>query len=410
MFRRASRAALAAALTSLLAAPVLAQIKVAYIDPLSGPFANVGELQLQHFQAAAAQINAKGGVLGQKIEILPFDGKSSANESASALRAAYDKGARYVFQGNGSNVTAALVDAVQKMVARGEEPMLVMNYSAFDPDMTGPKCTFWHFRFIQNVDMSMNAITSAIAARPEIKKVHQINQDYVAGYQAQKAFREMLPKKRADLELVGDDLHPLGRVKDFAPYAAKIKASGADTVMTTNWGNDLTLLIKAIKEAGLKVNIYTLYANTVGVPTVLQDSGIGTVFSLSEWHANVENNGAEAFANDFKKQFRNDFLLLRAKTSLEMLVEGMRQAKSAKAIDVARKLENMRYKSDVGEVWMRPDDHQLQQDLFVQTFAKVGDKGVKYDLENTGVGVYTAKKIDAKDAMLPNTCDMKRPS
>ncbi|RYF66754.1 MAG: branched-chain amino acid ABC transporter substrate-binding protein, partial [Comamonadaceae bacterium] len=337
--------------------------------------------------------------------------KSSANESASALRAAYDKGARYVFQGNGSNVTAALVDAVQKMVARGEEPMLVMNYSAFDPDMTGPKCTFWHFRFIQNVDMSMNALTSAIAARPDIKKVHQINQDYVAGYQAQKAFKEMLPKKRADLELVGDDLVPLGRVKDFAPYAAKIKASGADTVLTTNWGNDLTLLIKSIKEAGLKVNIYTLYANTVGVPTVLQDSGIGTVFSLSEWHANVENNGAEAFANDFKKQFKSDFLLLRAKNALEMLVEGMKQANSAKAIDVARKLEGMRYKTDIGEVWMRPDDHQLQQDLYVQTFAKVGDKGVKYDLESTGVGVYTAKKIPAQEAMLPNTCnDMKRPS
>lgn len=411
MFQRAGRGALVAAtLAFAMAIPAAAQIKVAYIDPLSGPFANVGEQQLQHFLLAAEQINARGGVLGQKIEVLPFDGKSSANESASALRAAYDKGARYVFQGNGSNVTAALVDAVQKMVARGEEPMLVMNYSAFDPDMTGPKCTFWHFRFIQNIDMSMNAITSAIAARPEIKKVHQVHQDYVAGYQAQKAFKEMLPKKRADLQLVGDDLVPLGKVKDFAPYAAKIKASGADTVLTSNWGNDLTLLIKAIKEAGLKVNIYTLYANTIGVPTVLQDSGIGTVFSLSEWHANVENNGAEAFANEYKKKFKNDFLLLRAKNALDMLAEAMKQANSTKAIDVGRKLENMRYKTDIGEVWMRPDDHQLQQDLFVQTFAKVGDKGVKYDLENTGVGVYTARKITAQEAMLPNTCtDMKRP-
>lgn len=403
------RAAVMVAIASAASAPALAQIKIAYIDPLSGPFANVGEQQLQHFYMAAERINARGGVLGQKVEILPFDGKASPQDSASALRSAYDKGARYVFQGNGSNVTAALVDGVNKGISRGDEPMIVMNYSAFDPDMTGIKCNFWHFRFIQNVDMSMNAITTAIAARPEIKKVHQLNQDYVAGYQAQKAFREMLPKKRADIELVGDDLVPLGKVKDFSPYAQKIKASGADTVMTTNWGNDLTLLIKAIKESGSKANVYTLYANTIGVPTVLQDTGIDTVFSLSEWHGNVANNKTEAYANEYKKKFKNDFLLLRVNTAMDMLVEAMKQANSAKALDVARKLEDMKFQSDMGEVWMRKDDHQLQQPLYVSTFAKVNGKDIKYDLENTGVGTKTAQLISAKDAMLPTACNMQRP-
>lgn len=409
MFRNYRRAALALAWASAAALPAFAQIKIAYIDPLSGPFANVGEQQLQHFYMAAERINARGGVLGQKVEILPMDGKSSPQDSASALRSAYDKGARYVFQGNGSNVTAALVDAVNKGVARGDEPMLVMNYSAFDPDMTGVKCSFWHFRFIQNVDMSMNAITTAIAARPSIKKVYSINQDYVAGHQAQKAFREMLAKKRPDIELVGDDLHPLGRVKDFSPYAAKIKASGADTVLTTNWGNDLTLLIKAVKESGAKIDIYTLYANTIGVPTVLGDTGIGTVFSLSEWHGNVADNKTEAYANDYKKKFKNDYLLLRVKTSMDMLAEAMTQANSTRPVDVARKLEDMRFQSDMGEVWMRKDDHQLQQPLYVSTFAKVDGKEIKYDLENTGVGTKTAQLIPAKDAMLPTACNMQRP-
>ncbi|AMM23807.1 branched-chain amino acid ABC transporter substrate-binding protein [Variovorax sp. PAMC 28711] len=409
MFRNFRRAALVVALASAASVPAAAQIKIAYIDPLSGPFANVGEQQLQHFYMAAERINARGGVLGQKLEIMPLDGKGSPQDSASALRSAYDKGARYVFQGNGSNVTAALVDGVNKGISRGDEPMIVMNYSAFDPDMTGIKCNFWHFRFIQNVDMSMNAVTSAIAARPEIKKVHQLNQDYVAGYQAQKAFREMLPKKRPDIELVGDDLVPLGKVKDFSPYAQKIKASGADTVMTTNWGNDLTLLIKAIKESGSKANVYTLYANTIGVPTVLQDTGIDTVFSLSEWHGNVANNKTEAYAAEYKKKFKNDFLLLRVNTAMDMLAEAMTQAKSVKALDVARKLEDMKFQSDMGEVWMRKDDHQLQQPLYVSTFAKVNGKDIKYDLENTGVGTKTALLISAKDAMLPTACNMQRP-
>lgn len=409
MFRNHKRTTLAMALAAIVSVPAFAQIKIAYIDPLSGPFANTGEQQLQHFYMAAERINARGGVLGQKIEILPFDGKSSPQDSASALRSAYDKGARYVFQGNGSNVTAALVDAVNKQISRGDEPMVVMNYSAFDPDMTGIKCNFWHFRFIQNIDMSMNAITSAIAARPEIKKVHQVNQDYVAGYQAQKAFREMLPKKRADLQLVGDDLVPLGKVKDFAPYAQKIKASGADTIMTSNWGNDLTLLIKAIKESGSKATIYTLYANTIGVPTVLQDTGIDTVFSLSEWHGNVADNKTEAYASEYKKKFKNDFLMLRVNNAMDMLAQAMTQAKSTKALDVARKLEDMKFQSDQGEVWMRKDDHQLQQPLYVSTFAKVNGKDIKYDLENTGVGTKTVQRIAANDAMLPTACNMQRP-
>ncbi len=57
--------------------------------------------------------------------------------------------------------------------------------------------------------------------------------------------------------MVGGDLHPLGNVKHFAPYVAKIKAANADTVITGNWGNDLSLLIRASHESGLGVDYYT---------------------------------------------------------------------------------------------------------------------------------------------------------
>lgn len=403
------RAAVAAALTALFSGPALAQIKIAYIDPFSGPFANTGEVQLSHVRQIAETINARGGVLGQRLEILPFDGKSSPQDSASALRAAYDKGVRFVFQGNGSNITAALVDAINKQVSRGDQPMVLINFGGFDPDLTNSKCSFWHFRFMQNVDMSMNAISSQIASRPEVKKVYQINQDYHPGHQAAKAFREMLTKKRPDVQLVGDDLHPLGRVKDFSPYAAKIAASGADTVLTTNWGNDLTLLVKAIKETGSKADIYTLYANTIGVPTVIGKEGIDTVFALSEWHANIENNRTEAYANAFQKKFNTDFILLRVNIPMEMLAKAMTEAGSTDPTAVARKLEGMRYQSDIGEVVLRAEDHQLQQPLYISTFAKVDGKAVRYDLEKTGVGMRTVKRIEAQDAALPSSCQMKRP-
>ena len=77
-----------------------------------------------------------------------------------------------------------------------------------------------------------------------------------------RAAKEYLKRKRPDIEIVGDDLHPIAQVKDFSPYVAKIKASGADTVITGNWGSDLSLLIKAAKDAGLTANFYTYYAAT----------------------------------------------------------------------------------------------------------------------------------------------------
>ena len=93
------------------------------------------------------------------------------------------------------------------------------------------------------------------------------------------------------MQIVGDDLHPIGQVKDFAPYVAKIKASGADSVVTGNWGQDLTLLIKAAKDAGLNVNFYTYYASTSGVPTAMAAGVGGKVRMVAYGHNNMPGRG-----------------------------------------------------------------------------------------------------------------------
>ncbi len=108
--------------------------------------------------------------------------------------------------------------------------------------------------------MKIDALTTAIAKEKDAKKVYLINQDYAYGQSVSRVAREMIGKKRPDIQIVGDELHPTGKVKDFSPYIAKIKASGADTVLSGNWGNDLALLIKAAEEAGSKVTFYTNYA------------------------------------------------------------------------------------------------------------------------------------------------------
>ena len=162
-----------------------------------------------------------------------------------------DQGIHYVTQGNGSSVAGALIDAINKHNERnpGQE-IVFFNNAAVDPDFTNSKCSFWHFRFDADTSMKMEAYTSYMKDEKNIKKVYLINQNYSHGHQVAKYFKEALSRKRPDVQVVGEDLHPLGQTRDFAPYIAKIKASGADSVVTGNWGADLSLLIKAAKDAG----------------------------------------------------------------------------------------------------------------------------------------------------------------
>ena len=390
--------------------PAAETIRIAHIDPLSGPFAVAGTALGHHMRAAADEINAKGGVLGgAKLEIVLFDSKSNPQEAALALKQVIDQGIRYVTQGAGSNVAHALSEAIAKHNSRNpESSVLFMNFAAQDPALTNEKCSFWHFRFDAHVDMKLDAITGYIARQKNVHRVYLLNQDYAFGQAISKAAREMLGKKRPDITIVGDDLHPLGKVKDFAPYVSKIKASGADVVITGNWGPDLSLLVKASKDAGLGVTYYTLNAHNTGIPVTIGEAGADHIRQVFTWHANVADNRIERFANDYRKRFNEDFFYNTTKTELEMLAKAIDQAGSADPLKVARALEGMKYQSDTGEVWMRREDHQLLQPIYLATFTKVGP-GVRYDAEGTGYGWRTDVRVETADTAMPTTCKMERP-
>jgi len=391
---------------SLFPAFAAETVKIAHIDPMSGPFALVGDSFGRHLEAAAAAINAKGGI---QFEIVNFDNKSSPQESVLVLKQVTDSGIRYMTQGAGSNNAHALSEAVAKHSTRNpDKSILFFNFAAQDPALTNEKCNFWHFRFDANVDMKLEALTGYIAAQKNVKKIYLFNQDYAFGQAISKAGREMLAKKRPDIEIVGDDLHPLAKVKDFSPYIAKIKSSGADGVITGNWGPDISLLIKASKDAGLGVIYYTINAHNAGAPSSIGAAGADHIKQVLTWHANVADNKIEKFANDYHKKYKDDFYYNTAKTELDMLAKAMADAKSTDPLKVAKALENMKFQSDTGEVWMRGDDHQIMQPIYIATFTKVGGP-VKYDAEGTGYGWRTDSRTEYKDTVLPTTCKMERP-
>lgn len=384
-------------------------VKIAWLDPLSGLMAAVGTNQLKSFQFLAEEFSKKNKA-GVKFEVIGIDNKLSPQETTNALKSAIDQGARYVVQGNGSGPALAIIDALSKHNERnpGKE-VLYLNYAAVDPDLTNSKCDYWHFRLDADTSMKMETLTAYMKDQPEIKKVYLLNQNYSHGQQVAKFAKANLASKRPDIQVVGEDLHPLAQVRDFAPYVAKIKQSGADTVITGNWGSDLSLLIKAANESGLNnVNFYTYYGGVTGTPTVLGAASANRVYMVSYSHLNMGGD-IQKLQVDFKKKFNDDFYTGAIYHAYSMLTDAFAKTKSTDPAVVAKAMEGMRMNSFNGEVEMRKTDHQLQQGLFISRWEKAGGK-YPYDAENTGYTFVPVKYFEPYVASTPTSCQMKRPS
>jgi branched-chain amino acid transport system substrate-binding protein len=402
-------AILQVALSDALAADA---IKVAFIGSLSGPFALQGEETMKNIAAAVDLANANGVLGGSRIEIVPFDNKGNPQEALIVLQKAIDQDIRFVISGV-SNIAHAINEALGKHNARNpDHSVLFLDYGALDPALTEAKCSFWHFRFEAHADMQVKVLTDYMKRRASIQKVYLINQDYAFGQAVSRASRDMLAAKRPDIQIVGDDLIPLGKVKDFAPYVAKIRASGADSVMTGNWGNDLSLLIKASNESGLTATYYTLLAAYFGTPTGIAASSGDRVETLYAWTINAADATWEKRLIDYKARYKavSNLDYLPAFRVVEMLANAMNQTRSSDPLKVAYALEGMKYAGPSGESWMRADDHQMIAPIYVLGFAKAGQPGVKHDAEGTGYGWKQEALIEAKDVVPQMKCQMERPA
>ncbi len=414
-------------LAASLCLPALAQgqpgsgpIQLALIEGLSGGNANGGEAVFRNMVWAVERVNARGGVKlagGHRLLALErYDSKGQIEEALALLRSAIDNGARFILQGNSSAVTAALIEAINKHNER--EPaqrVLLLNYSGVDPILTNEKCSFWHFRFDAHADMRMAALMSVLKDDRAVKSVYLFGQDYSFGQGVLREARRQLGVLRPDVAIVGDELHPLMRIKDFAPYATKIKASGADAVITGNFSNDLTLLVKAARDVGWGGKFYTFYGNALGAPAAIGDAGVGRVIAVADWLPNLPNlptRESEAFYQAFRKRYpdpADDYVHMRMQLLVEALAGAIGKAGALEAAAVATALETASVSLSGQAGTMRAADHQFQQPLVVGVMDRQGSPGVKFDVEGSGYGFRVIKTLTPTQAEMPTTCRMVRP-
>ena len=411
--------ALAACLPVMVVAQSAAPaVRIALIESLSGPFGNTGEAVFRNLVWATERVNARGGIKlpsgAQALRIERFDSKGQNEEALAALRSAIDDGIRVIAQGNSSATAAVLIDAINKHNER--EPakrVLFLNYSAVEPALTNEKCSFWHFRFDAHADMRMAALMDVLKDDKALKSIYLIGQDYSFGQSVLREARKQLAQQRPDVQIVGDELHPMARVKDFLPYAVKIKQSGAQAVLTGNFGNDLTLLVKAAKDAGFEGKFYTFYGNALGVPGVLAEAGVGKVIAVADWFPNTPGVDSERFYQAFRQRFpkpQDDYVHMRMQLMVEALTESIEKAGSTEAVAVARQLEKASVNVSGLAGAMRAADHQFQQPLRVAVMDRQGSPGVKFDVEGSGFGFRVIKTISQTSAEQPHSCQMNRPS
>ena len=401
-----------AALALATTAAAAETVRIGFIEGLSGPFAATGKQGQAHFEYAAEKLfNEKNVLGGTKLEIVPFDNKTSPKESLIQLQVAIDQGIRYIAQGNSSGVANAITDAVKKHNRRNpDSKVLFLNYSAVDPALTNDKCQFHHFRFDANADIKMDALTDVIAKDESIKKIYLIGQDYSFGKAVAAAAERMLGEKRPDIEIVGNELHPIGKVKDFTPYARKIVASGADAVITGNWGSDMVGLGKSIIEAGFKKPIFTYYAASDGITKTLGADGKGIVRLVAEGQLNPPvSDAAKTYYEGFKAKYPDlDIAQPRIANVIAMLAAAMEKAGSTDVDQVALAMEDMEMEGAFGgRIKMRKEDHQLIQDVHIQAHT---DEGVTFPFDNSKYGIVVESTVPMASADAPTTCNMKRPS
>jgi branched-chain amino acid transport system substrate-binding protein len=392
--------------------PTAAQdsVKIGYTESLSGTFAQIGDQGIKSIQAVVDEINTKGGVLGKKLELVPIDNKAQPADALQALQKMVDDGLPIILNCGPSNIAAALVDGVNKHNDRNKDRRIVyVNCGAVAPELTNEKCSFWHFRTDAHAGMKAEIMVRGLPKTTT--KVYMINQDYLFGQAVQRDLRLFLEKLRPDVQIVGDEMVPLGKVKDFSSYVAKIKVSGAQALLTGNWGPDLSLLVKAGMDAGLGIDYYAYYAHLAGGPTAIGPAGNGKVHSVMNFSENMglqfNKPEVDAWVQAFRAKHDFDFVFGDRRLGIELIAKAINKAGSTDALRIAQAMEGLSWTDTVGQpVIMRADDHQILMPYYLGTFTT----GMKYDSEKTGLGWRIDTTITAADIAQPTTCKMKRPA
>lgn len=386
-------------------------VKLALIDPLSGPVADVGRNAMRSWDFLVRRLQADpvANPFGVRLHFAAFDNASSPQVSVNMMKAAIDQGFRYFVQGNGSGVAAALIEAMGRHNRRNpDDPVLLINYAAMDPSLTNERCSYWHFRVDANTAMKMRALVRFVTRQSPWRSVYLVNQDYAHGQQVSAHVKRYLGEMDPVARVVGDDMHPAFVGLDFRAHARRIAASGAQAIVTGNWGADLRGLIEALHQEGVRLPLLTYYASLQGTPRLMADLAVQMPVYQVATHHDRQGGALGRLFTEFAAQHGEDLVVAPAYDGLVMLMRAMHAVQSTEVAAVASRMSGMLFEGFSGPVQMRPDDHQLQKGVFVSRWVR-HVPGQGRDAEGTGWQFVPVAYSPPDELREPGRCVMNRP-
>ncbi len=359
-------AVLAVGIGSLLgprAAAAAEPIRILGLDVTSGPFKDIGERYLMGVKFAVDEINRSGGINNRPVELLLDDSQLKPDVAQrKAIRHILDEDVKIIIGGTGTHVVKALAQ-----VAAKHNVVLVL-YSGEGDEITGQEFVPNLFRLSLSTSMHAAATVAAIADKP-YRKVFLINQDYAYGRDVAKAYKKYLDRFKPGWQLVGEEYHPLA-TKDFAPYIQKIAASGADVVLTGNWGSDLTVLVKQAGRFGLKIPFGHQFLSDPVAMREIGDAAVGH-FTSEIYMLGLDTPQNRAFIERWHQEFGGGahpwpaFAIGKGYNTAMFLFAAIKKAGSAEAGALIKAWEGMAYDGLAGRQVMRACDHQIQTPVAV---------------------------------------------
>ncbi len=409
-------AAMLTALGSMSAVAGSAQaaesLKIAVIESLSGPGSTTSRLFAVATRYWVDDVNARGGWNGSPIEYLEYDSQGSTSVAAEKAGAAIQDGAHIIISAGSSAIAGQLTEDVRKHNLRNaDRPVMYINPGSEALELTGSKCHFYFFRFATNAEMRVKAMVIAMKDAGDLgSKVFSINQNYSWGKDMQNVTQSH--EGLGGYTVVDTVLHDVNKIQDFSPYVARISASGADTVITGNWGSDLLLLLKAVSSAGLDVQFGTMFLDLPGNLASAGDAAVG-YYTVQSFNAEAGGADGRTISDTYEAKVGTAPTASEVRTlfALQMLEAALANVETGGKVDVteiALATEKARIDTPIGEISMRAADHQAVVPMVV---ARVS-KEAAFKVDGTDMGFKPIKVIPGPSGVsaVQESCSMKRPS
>jgi branched-chain amino acid transport system substrate-binding protein len=368
-------------------------IKMADINPLSGVMKDIGDRYQLGIKFAVDEINASGGLLGRPIKMFYDDSQVKPDVATrKAVRYISEEKVDFIMSGTGTHVAKALGQVAEK------NTIIFLNYGCAGDELTGKDFTPYQFRVALSTAQQSGALAAYFATKP-FKKYYLVNQDYAFGHDVSEAFKKAMNRLKPGWQLVGEDYHPLG-AKDLAPYISKVVSSGAEVMITGNYGADLRVLLKQAAGLGLKAKVGGYYLVDPYAMQEIGDAGIGAV-TAEVYMLTEDTPQNKAFIERWKKRNLDPehpyptWLIGKSYQAFMFMAEAIKKAKSTKADDIIKAWEGMTYDALVGRMTMRPCDHQVITPISVSEV--VAGPGAYYKFPFVG----TPTMIAAEKAAVP---------